>query len=77
MKHENFSPHKAFTSSQSTFLALQVSSRNFSIFSDGYGLIDKIGYSLIVSGTMVLKGRMNLSNASIYRNIYHRHSQEC
>ena len=41
MKYVNFSPHKAFASSQSTFLALQISSRNLSIFSGGYGLIDK------------------------------------
>ena len=44
--------------------------KNFSIFSDGYGLIDKVIYSLTVTGTMVLKGRVNLSNTSIYRNIY-------
>ena len=73
MEYANFSPHKAFASSQSTSLALQISSSNFSIFSDGYGLIDKIGCSLTVTRTMVLKGRMNLSNTSIYRNIHHRH----
>ena len=72
MNYVNFSPHKAFASSQSTFLALQKSSSDFSIFSDGDGFIDKIGCSLLVTRTMVLKGRMNLPNTSTYRNIHHR-----
>ena len=79
MKYVNFFAHKDFPTSQSTFLALQISSSNFSIFSNGYGLIDKINYSLIVTRTMVVIDRMNISNNSmtetfiilIERNVSH------
>ena len=77
MKYVKFSPHKAFASSKSTFLALQISPRSLSIFSGGYGLIDKIAYLLIVTRTMLLKDKMNLSNTSIYRNIHHCLWEEC